>query len=58
LLAEAEEEVEDEHADLIADILDAVGKIFIKLQFCPPTTVIGYPDTLVPTHRHPDSYRR
>ncbi len=32
MLAEAEEEVEDEHADLIADILDTVGKIYIKPQ--------------------------
>ena len=51
MLAEAEE-MEDEHADLIADILDAVGKIYIKPQFCLPTTVIEYFDTLVPTHRH------
>ncbi len=44
MLADAEE-VEDEHADLIADILDSVGKIYIKAQFCLPTTVIGYFDT-------------
>ncbi len=31
MLAEAEE-VEDEHADLIADILDTVGKIYRKPQ--------------------------
>ncbi len=45
MLAEAEE-VEDEHADLIADILDTVGKIYRKPQFCLPTTVIGFFDTL------------
>ncbi len=44
MLAEAEE-MEDEHADLIADILDTVGKIFRNPQFCLPTTVIGYFDT-------------
>jgi hypothetical protein len=47
LLAEAEEEVEDEHADLIADILDTVGKIYIKPQptVLPTTTDIRYFDT-------------
>jgi hypothetical protein len=43
LLAEAEE-VEDEHADLIADILDTVGKIYRKPQFCLPTTSVADPD--------------